>query len=335
MSLSVLAGQITALGGAAPKAARRRATSARAESSFREKLRNHHTQCGTTIKGRAAIVFGGAFVAMGVFIMLVATGVIPTEEGAVHAPMWVIGTCAGVFGLPGLWVVWYGIRTSIADAWVRRRSERFPDSPCYFDYPWNESGSTYSDLRSIRRSMMFVLILGGLAVPGHQIALEEGSDAWFLWIGMGFLDLFLLLGVYFVCRATLRLVRFGRSRLRFDRFPFRLGQRMNVTWLRPRGMKRCGTMHCTLRCIEEVFESAGEEGGQTVQAYAIYRDEKTIEPPMDRNTTFAEVALAFDLPKGEFETRLRNHPPRYWELEIRVASVGVDYEARFLAPVYA
>jgi hypothetical protein len=100
-------------------------------------------------------------------------------------------------------------------------------------------------------------------------------------------------------------------------------------------MRRCGTMHCTLRCIEEVFESAGEDGGQTVQAYAIFKTDKSIDPPMDRDSTFAEVPLSFDLPTGDFETRLRDHPPKYWELEIRMAQAGVDYVARFLTPVYA
>lgn len=333
MSVFRVAGQIATLAGHTSKAAPPRRAADRNPS--RVWLRNHATQAGTTIKGRAAILFGGAFVGMGVFILLITTGVIPTKDPAANAPMWLISVCAGVFAVPGLWVMSYGVRTSIADARVLRQSHRFPDSPWMYDYAWNERGTTYSDLRPIRQSLLFLVILGGLATPGHWIAWEEGRDVWFLWIGMGVLDLCLVIGFCFLCRATLRLVRFGRSRLRYDRFPFFLGDRLAVTWMRPRGMTHGGKLSCKLRCIQETFESAGNEGGQVVRAYAIYEDEQTIEPPMDRPSGFAEVPLSFALPTGDFDTRLRDHPPRYWQLEIRGECRGVDYQARFLAPVYA
>ncbi|HPF39705.1 MAG TPA: hypothetical protein P5081_02255 [Phycisphaerae bacterium] len=332
MSVSTVAGQIASLGGRVAKANLSKPSAP--SKPMREALRNHDTHCGTTIKGRAAMLFGGAFVAMGAFIILVSTGVIPTEKGSAHAPMWVIGVCGGVFALPGLWVVAYGIRTSMADAWSYRRSHRFPDSPWMFDYPWDESGETYSDIRPIKRGLLGLLILAGLAVPGHQIAMSEGRRALPFWIGSGVLDLVMLIVLFFLARSTLRLLRYGRSRVRFDRFPFRLGGRLDLTWLRPRGLNHCGPLKCTLRCIEEVFESAGDEGGQRIVAYATYQDEKRIEPPMDRDVMCAEVPLSFDLPTGEFETRLRDHPPRYWQLEVRAETPGVDYVARFLTPVY-
>ena len=112
MSVSTIAGQIHTLAGHAPKSAPRAVKPPRPEKPepVREKLRNHHTQCGTTIKGRAAILFGCAFVAMGAFIILVSTGVIPTREGAVHAPMWVIAVCGGVFASPSVAAVLAAVR---------------------------------------------------------------------------------------------------------------------------------------------------------------------------------------------------------------------------------
>lgn len=334
MSVSVVAGQIASLAGHKPKLVAAPKPSASVKPA-RERLRNHPTQCGTTIKGRPAILFGGAFVGMGTFIILITTGVIPTEEGAANAPMWLIGLCGGIFAVPGLWVVSYGIRTSIADARVYRRSHRFPDSPWYYDHPWEETGTSYTDVRSIGRILMFLLIAGGLTGVGHYVVSTGGGGVWPFWIGIGLMDLFLLIGVYYLCRAVIRLFRYGRSRLRFDRFPFHLGRRLDVTWIRPRGMRHCGALTCTLRCIEEVFESAGDDGGKQVAAYAIYEDKKVVEPPMDRESANPEVPLSFELPKGDFDTRLRDHPPRYWQLEIRAANPGVDYLARFLTPVYA
>lgn len=334
MSVSTIAGQIATLAGHAPKQAASRRTLP-AKPRFRKHLRNHPTLARTTIKGRGAILFGGAFVAMAAMILLMTTGVIPTEEGESDAPMWLIALCAGLFGIPGLWVMYYGVATSIADARVRRQMQHHPDSPWYYDYPWSEYDTTYSDLRSIRQMLLLIVVFAGFAAIGHFIANEAGRGIWPLWIVIGLFDLVVLAALLALLRSVIRLFRYGRSRLRFDRFPFRLGGRLSVTWLRPRGMTRSGAMTCTLRCIEEKFESAGEERGQTINAYAIYEEQKTIEPPMDRAAAFTEVPLSFNLPAGvEFDSRLRDHPPRYWQLEIRAENGGVDYLARFLTPVY-
>lgn len=334
MSVSTIAGQITTLAGHPPMrpAAPTKKTP---QERRRERLRNHETLARTTIKGRGAILFGAVFVGMGAMIFLLAGGIIPTEEGPANAPLWLVGVCAAVFALPGAWVMCYGVATSIGDARVRRQQERFPDSPWCFDYAWREWGTTYSDSGTIRQTCFFLLVAGGLMSIGHFVAYEGGRGLWFLWIGLGLFDLFLVYGVFYLVRAMLRRLLYGRSRLRFDRFPFRLGERLDVTWLRPRGMGHGSQMTCTLRCVEEAFESTGSEGGQAVVAYATYVDQRTVEPPMDRSSAFAEVPLSFQLPvDAALETRLRDHPPRYWQLEIKSATRGVDYLARFLVPVY-
>jgi hypothetical protein len=47
------------------------------------------------------------------------------------------------------------------------------------------------------------------------------------------------------------------------------------------------------------------------------------------------VPIELSLPRGPYETRLADRPPRYWELEVRGEATGADFGATFLLPVYA
>jgi hypothetical protein len=54
------------------------------------------------------LVMGGAFTLAGIAMEAVALGMIPVDPSSIHAPMWVIGTAATVFILPGLWILFAG-----------------------------------------------------------------------------------------------------------------------------------------------------------------------------------------------------------------------------------
>ncbi len=47
------------------------------------------------------------------------------------------------------------------------------------------------------------------------------------------------------------------------------------------------------------------------------------------------LPIELPLPRGPYETRLADHAPRHWELEVRGEARGVDFGAMFLLPVYA
>ena len=48
-----------------------------------------------------------------------------------------------------------------------------------------------------------------------------------------------------------------------------------------------------------------------------------------------EYVWRFEVPDGLPGTALSERPPRYWELELTIATPGVDYAGTFLVPVYA
>jgi hypothetical protein len=47
-----------------------------------------------------------------------------------------------------------------------------------------------------------------------------------------------------------------------------------------------------------------------------------------------DLPVSFKLPEGEFGTRLSEAPARYWELEVKADTPGLDFGALFLLPVY-
>ena len=47
-----------------------------------------------------------------------------------------------------------------------------------------------------------------------------------------------------------------------------------------------------------------------------------------------EVPVSFDLPMGDYGTRLAEAPARYWELAVLADTPGLDFSAKFLIPVY-
>ena len=51
------------------------------------------------------LVFGLFFVAIGVFVLCVATDVIRADPGTIHAPRWVLGLCGAAFAGAGLSVI--------------------------------------------------------------------------------------------------------------------------------------------------------------------------------------------------------------------------------------
>jgi len=104
----------------------------------------------------------------------------------------------------------------------------------------------------------------------------------------------------------------------------------------PRALRNFETLDCTLRCVEEAYETRGE--CTQVVCYALYQDEQKLP----EKTVGREVALSFPLPPTKDEagdeippTALSKRPATYWELEIHAETPGIDYKGLFLLPVYA
>ena len=85
-----------------------------------------------------------------------------------------------------------------------------------------------------------------------------------------------------------------------------------------------------LRCVQERYEieRSGGDSSHVVVAYEVWSATATAE--FQRG----EYVWRFDVPGSVPGTALSERPPRYWELELKVATPGVDYAGTFLVPIY-
>jgi hypothetical protein len=148
-------------------------------------------------------------------------------------------------------------------------------------------------------------------------------------------DLIPVLMVVGILTTLWHRAKYGRSYLRFGSFPFLLGRTVDVRFNTRRPIGSFENMTFTLRCIEERTEVRRTSKGSSTQVLCdqIWADEKVFESSWALQE--GEIPVSFRLPEGEYGTRLLEPPIRYWELEVKAATPGLDFGAVFPLPVYA
>lgn len=300
-------------------------------------LVGQNPQSATTIHGKSAALFGIPFLGIGTFVILCAARVIPTKESSFHAPHWVVGICGAIFALPGAWMILYGLRGILADRRVARKLQQYPDEFWRADYGWNENGIGDQQKRGVVRMFLAMLFLFFFAAPFNYIAFQvvQGGSRW----GLIFAGIDLFAGAYaivFVYRF-IRWLKYGTGRLRFRRFPFHLGETLELDYVPARKLGNLKKLVCTLRCIREAYETrrVGNESRQQIVCYEVFKDRKEIDGATPADAYDGSVSLSFALPADRPTTHLSGHPPIYWELEVSAETSGVNLDSRFLIPVYS
>ena len=68
--------------------------------------------------------------------------------------------------------------------------------------------------------------------------------------------------------------------------------------------------------------------------YQLYHESRTLKGAEAEPS--GKLSLEWDLPdEQELTATLSQRPARFWELEVKADTPGVDYHSRFLLPVYA
>jgi hypothetical protein len=152
---------------------------------------------------------------------------------------------------------------------------------------------------------------------------------------VGFFDLILVLVVVGIVMTLVQQAKYGRARLAYQSFPFFLGDKLSARLRSSRPIGQFKKMTFTLRCIEERTETTRSGGKTTIRTVCdhLWSDEVVLEGGAVREGN--EVPVSFDLPLGDYGTRLAEPPARYWELAVVADTPGLDFSAKFLMPVYA
>ncbi len=207
-------------------------------------------------------------------------------------------------------------------------------SPYRSDYPWSSDGIGEEVRTRVEKPLLGVLTLSGFLPPAHYVAwiLLPKGDLLGRVMVFGFLGLFDLVLLTYLLQLTtfsLRRLRFGKTRVVFDDFPFFLGGRLSVTFCGDRQLAR-RHISVILRCLEEDVRSPSKYRSDTmIVSYERHHAEITA-----RTDGHGRAPISFSLPSEAPGTRLNADLPTYWELIVKTRPPGPAYEGIFLMPVY-
>mgnify|MGYP001228419701 CR=1 FL=1 len=303
----------------------------------RKRLKNYNLQRGskTGFSVLGAFIFGSIFVAAGVSIVLIGTGVIPVDPSRVNAPYWIITICGGVFAGAGLMVWGMAATQQRAERHRRDAMKRYAGSEAHADYAWNPSGYTPPRWRRAFQSLLgagfftvFLSIFNWWAwrVPDSPLLVK---------IVVVLFDLILVLVWWKTALAFGRCAKFGGSRLVYQRFPYRLDEPLAVRWMPPHGITRADKGSFTFRCVEEYYEERGQ--GKDRSRWLVHDELSAEVQSFDTPHDFPPgraVELRFTLPPDARRTQLLADRPVYWELHVTLSMAGLDFEEWYLVPVY-
>jgi hypothetical protein len=320
------------------------ATDGRSPDTDRKML-SHPTR-GAMPSWGGGVVFavGAVATTAAVVLLLLGLAALPAPlrvPEAARPMLLVLSGMAGVLGVPALAS---GVKLVLLGKPRMRANQDIPDGPWIDDYPWDPSGASDDSRSGVAATAIAAVFVAGFGLvfilarplvgeggPGGVVKLVFGIVGWAM-VGVGLV----LVGraAYLLARH----LRYGRSRLRFEGFPFRLGLPLRATLEPGRTVLHYERITCTLRCIQEEFETRGRGEQRRVVnlCYQIWADALELEGPGELIAGGSGLPVTFQLPdRPDLATSLSQSPPRYWELEVQAKTRGVDYRARFLAPVYA
>jgi hypothetical protein len=281
-----------------------------------------------------AWLFGLVFVGAGVAIFLLGLRVIPSDPGSVHAPWWVIQVCGVCFAAGGM-AVWSMACTQWREERRRHRAaQRYSGSRALIDHRWDVRGFTPPRWRRATQLVMMASFMSLFFSVMNWIAWFAKAPFLFKIVAPLF-DLILLLVWWKAALEMARAIRFGNSRVVFDHFPYALNESVQLGWMPPRGIARAEKGSFTLRCVEEYYEERGS--GSDRNRWLVHDELSAETQSFDSPQTFAParaVPLRFTPASDSISTELTGDRPLFWELEVKLARTGLDFEERYLVPIY-
>ena len=298
------------------------------------RLGKHYPVSRTTIHGGASILFGLPFLAAGIGITLITTGHFSVPAKDIHAPLWVIGVAGAMFFLVGVFLMLHGFDGMKRKRRLKKGKYMAPHRPWMWDYAWEPLGISENKKKGVINALVAMGVYIAFLSPFNWLVFysEEVLPVWVKGVVIVF-DLIILFVVYDFVRKLSQYLKYGDSRLRFKNFPFVLGGKMVVSLAG--APPQFEVMRMNLRFIEEAYEESGSgrNRSQDVVCYQRYGEEKVLR---SHDAGGSKIVMAWQLPEdSEFTTQLSVRPAKFWELEIKAETPGVDYESRFLLPIYA
>ena len=299
----------------------------------RERLLLNKPPRGRLGLSRGGLLLALPFAGVGAWVTGIGTGVFAPQPGTSALPSWLVIVIGLIFSAIGLYLVAETLRSVGRTALAKRLHGTA--MPWLLDYSLWQQRAVHDEVGwSAYRSLAGAGAFGAFVAVLHMPILLEPDPAELpvmLYVVLGIFDLItlglLLHGLLLVARR----LRYGRTRVRLNAFPFYVGQALDVVFEGGSALAGMEGLSATLRLVEEAVETHGHGKDRSTRlvCYQIYGDERAFDT--DRQ---GKASLSFPLPAELPGNRLLDTPPTYWELEVRAARPGVDYVGTFLMPVY-
>ena len=243
-----------------------------------------------------------------------------------EAPPLLLAGFGAIFLGGGLLIAFQGWRS----AQRARQVALHPAEPWRFDHGWDPGGALDETGASARRAIASAALTAAFLLPFNALAATRPDD--FPLPMALFLDLaplaLLARGLFLLARRR----RHGISRLRFHRFPYLLAEPFEATLVMGQRAPLVRALEVTLSCVEKRPEEVMGEGSV---------ETRWVEVELCRATQTMrgarELPLRFELPSDgrDLGTDLVSAADRRWTLRVKGQAPGMNYDARFLLPVYA
>lgn len=282
---------------------------------------------------RGALLLALPFAGVGAWVAGIGTGVFAPQPGTSALPPWLVIVIGLIFFAVGLYLVAETLR-GVARAALAERL-RGAALPWRLDYSWPRQLVVHDEVGwSAYRSLAGAGAFGAFVAVLHVPIFLEPDPAKLpvmLYVVLGIFDLITLGLLLHGLLLAARRLRYGRTRVRFNAFPFYLGANLDVVFEGGGALAGMQGLSATLRLVEEAVETHGHGKNRSTRlvCYRAYGEERVLDT--DRQ---GKASLSFPLPADLPGNRLLDTPPAYWELEVRAARPGVDYVGTFLMPVY-
>lgn len=288
----------------------------------------------TTVHGGAAVALSLPFLGTGVWIALIAAGVVEVAESRHAGTRAIAAAASALFSFGGLWILAHGVRGVLRARRARADAARFPHAPWRYDRDWHRDGEDARRWRATLAPAAGTLVFATFAAIPALLA-SAAPDAPFVVyaaaVGMALLTL--VPGVHLVIRV-LQAIRFGPTYVRWGRFPAFLGEELTLRFGVQRDDLGFERLTFRLRCVEERHEKDAE-GTQRVVCRVLHEEQHSVVEGAGMPRPKLDAVVRFRLPEGGPANDLLARPARWWELEVEGECDGPDYRERFLLPVYA
>lgn len=282
-----------------------------------------------------AVLFGAPFVVIGAWGSGVGLGYFLNDGEGLHAPLWSLGAFGAVFLLAGLAVWAATLRQHRAAARVAAARAQFLGRPEMADFAWDPAGADAPRWGPAVRGVASAAFLTLFLSVFNWWAFWSDEGHWVVTAGTALFDVLALLAWWEALRRVLHALKFGAARLDYTRFPYRVGEPVELRWHVPAAIAEAQAGRFTLRCIAEWWAGVdtGRERSRRLVHEARWQACRAFDTPRALDSGLP-LNLRFELPPGLPATALSAKLPFYWELEVELEVPGLDYRTAYLVPVY-